>query len=70
MRHPMRLELTREGLLVKLTNHYTHWGNHHMQEVVIYEAFCFDVIQGRINGTSNETRGGDRTRATRARHDQ
>ena len=26
IRHPVRLELTREGLLVKLTIHYTIWG--------------------------------------------
>ena len=26
MRHPMRLELIRVGLLVYLANHYTTWG--------------------------------------------
>ena len=26
MRHPMRIKLTREGLLVYLANHYTTWG--------------------------------------------
>ena len=26
MGHPMRLELTLAGLLVKLANHYTNWG--------------------------------------------
>ena len=26
MGHPMRFELTCEGLLVKLANHYTSWG--------------------------------------------
>ena len=47
----MRLELTRVGLLVELANHYTTRG-----ALIIYEALCFDVAQGRMNGVPNETR--------------
>ena len=50
MGRPMRLELTRVGLLVLLANRYTTRG------ALIYEALCFDVAQGRINGAPNETR--------------
>ena len=51
MGHPMRLELTRVDLLVKLSNRYTTKGPQ-----VIYEALCFDVAQGRMNVAPNETR--------------
>ena len=47
---PMRFELTRVSLLVELTNHYTTRG-----ALVIYEALCFDVAQGRMNRAPNET---------------
>ena len=46
----MRLELTRVGLLVKLANRYTTKGAHNGVGIVIYEALCFDVAQGRMNG--------------------
>ena len=46
--HPMRLELTRVGLLVKLANRYTTKGAH-VGLVIIYEALCFDVAQGQMN---------------------
>ena len=35
MGHPMRLELTLAGLLVKLANHYTTWGALVKQQLVI-----------------------------------
>ena len=55
---PMRLELTRVGLLVQLANRYTTRGAHAPPEVplVIYKVLCFDVAQGRMNGAPNETR--------------
>ena len=56
MRHPMRLELTLAGLLVKLANHYTTRGAHIYTYIVIYEALCFHVAQGRMNEAPNETR--------------
>ena len=56
MGHPMRLELTRVGLLVKLANRYTPKGVLIVFGIVIYKAFCFDVAQGRMNGAPNETR--------------
>ena len=56
MGYPMRLELTRVGLLVKLANRYTTKGAHNGVGIVIYEALCFDVAQGRMNGAPNETR--------------
>ena len=96
MGDPMRLELTRVGLLVKLANHYTtkdalnnlqsslllcgtrlnewgtQWDSNSLLQVcksslqtitlpevpitIIYEALCFDVVQGRMNGAPNETR--------------
>ena len=31
-------------------------GNHDFEAIVIYEALCFDVAQGRMNGAPNETR--------------
>ena len=43
MGHPMRLELTRVGLLVKLANHYTTKGALILFDLVIYEALCFNV---------------------------
>ena len=49
MGHPMRLKLTFAGLLVKLANHYTTRG------ALIYKALCFDVVQDRMNGATNET---------------
>ena len=54
--HPMRIELTRVGLLVKLANRYTTRGALRRRGIVIYEALCFDVAQGRMNGVPNETR--------------
>ena len=64
MVHPIRLELTREDLLVKLAIHYTTRGArlHHLRRpdyllfIIIYEALCFDVAQRRMNGAPNETR--------------
>ena len=56
MGHPMRLELTREGLPVYLVNHNTTIGTHENDFMVIYEDLCFDVAQGRMNGVPNETR--------------
>ena len=53
---PMRLELTRESLLVKLANHYTTRGAQNCNTIVIYEVFCFDVVQGRMNGAPDEIR--------------
>ena len=55
MGHPIRLELTRVGLLVKRANHYTNKGGQKLFVVVIYEALCFDVAQSRKNGAPNET---------------
>ena len=52
MGRPMRLKLTRVGFLDYLANRYTTRGAH----IVIYEALCFDVAQGRMNETPNETR--------------
>ena len=56
MGRPMRLELTRVGLLVKLANRYTTKGAHNGVGIAIYKALCFDVAQGRMNGVPNETR--------------
>ena len=56
MGRPMRLELTPLGLLVKLANRYTTRGAPENIHIVIYEALCFDVAQGRMNGAPNETR--------------
>ena len=56
MGRPMRLELTRVGLLVYLANRYTTRGAHGCLLEVIYKALCFDVAQGRMNGAPNETR--------------
>ena len=56
MGHPMRLELTLVGLLVKIANHYTTKGAQIVFGIVIYEALCFNVAQGRMNGAPNETR--------------
>ena len=56
MGHPMRIELTRVGLLVKLANRYTTKGARVFFGIVIYKALCFDVAQGRMNGAPNETR--------------
>ena len=50
MWHPVRLELTRIGLVVELANHYTTKG------ALIYEGLYFDLAQGQINGAPNETR--------------
>ena len=55
MGRPMRLELTRVGLLVKLANRYTTRGPRNWN-IVIYKALCFDVVQGQMNGAPNETR--------------
>ena len=51
---------------VELLEHFKqHWekagrtGNQAgggMDNIVIYEALCFDVAQGRMNGAPNETR--------------
>ena len=43
MGRPMRLELTRVGLLVELANHYTTRGAQAGVNLVIYKALCFDV---------------------------
>ena len=56
MGRPMRLELTRVGLLDYLANRYTTRGARIVWSIVIYEALCFDVAQGRMNGAPNETR--------------
>ena len=50
MGRPMRLELARVGLLVKLANRYTTRGATRRPSYVIYKALCFDVAQGRMNG--------------------
>ena len=52
----MRLELTHVGLLVKVANHYATKGALEKDFIVISEALCFDVAQGRMNGAPNETR--------------
>ena len=54
--HPMRIELTRVGLLVKLANRYTTRGAPVEYPIVIYKALCFDVAQSRMNGAPNENR--------------
>ena len=56
MGRPMRLELTRVGLLVQLANRYTTRGTQAGVNLVIYKALCFNVAQGRMNGAPNETR--------------
>ena len=56
MGHPKRLELTHVGLLVKLANRYTTKGARVFFGIVIYEAICFDVAHGRMNGAPNENR--------------
>ena len=43
-------------LLVKLADDYTTRGAQHSRDIVIYKALCFDVAQGRLNGTPIETR--------------
>ena len=53
---PMRLELTRVGLLVSLANRYTTRGARVYILYVIYKALCFDVAHGQMNGAPNETR--------------
>ena len=55
MGHSMRLELTLADLLVKLANHYTNRDARTTSTIVIYEALCFDVAQGLMNGALNET---------------
>ena len=55
MGHPMRLELTRVGLLVLLANHYTTRGALSSWVVVIYQGLYFDLAQGQMNGAPNET---------------
>ena len=52
--HPMRLELTRESLLVYLT--ITLLEEPQLKIIVIYKAFCSDVAQERMNGAPNKTR--------------
>ena len=42
MGYPVRLELTREGLLVKLANHYTTWGT-------LVESVWFGLVLWHIN---------------------
>ena len=54
MGHPMRLELTRVGLLVNVANHYTTKGAQRLLYIAIYKALCFDVAQGRMNGAPND----------------
>ena len=54
--HPKRLQLTREGLLVKLANHYTTRSAHIWLFSNLLSFFCFDVEQGCMNGAPNETR--------------
>ena len=56
MGQPMRLELTRVGLLDYLANRYTTRGALNGVGIVIYEALCFDTAQGRMNGAPKETR--------------
>ena len=56
MGRPVRLELTRVGLLDYLANRYTTRGAHVFDVIVIYKAFCFDMAQGRMNGAPSETR--------------
>ena len=53
MGRPIRLELTRVGLLVRLANRYT---TRMVLVLVIYKALCFDVAQGQMNGAPNKTR--------------
>ena len=50
MSHPMKIEFTREYLLVWLANDYT------TRSALIYKDFCLDVAQCRLNGALNETR--------------
>ena len=54
MGHPIRLELTREGLLILIANHYTTRDalQHHSSN---FQAFYLDVAPGYMNGTPNKT---------------
>ena len=35
---------------------FSQWRFKLINNIVIYEAFCFDVTQGRMNGAPHETR--------------
>ena len=56
MGYSVRLELTRESLLIYLVNHYTTRGAQMQKVVEIYYAFCLEETQGYMNGAPNETR--------------
>ena len=53
--HPVRLRLSHEGLLILLVKHYVTPGTQNYFKVIIYKAFCLDVIKGRMNGEPSET---------------